>query len=127
MFFVFEQLNFDEAQWAKVETLNQRHQQDLKKINDKLKQLKDQMFSNLHKSKVDARVIDSLATLIGNNEKERDKIVFYHFRGIQELCNEKQKETFKAIINDAIKKGNPSDQQPPPPREQGGPRPPHGQ
>jgi len=126
MFFVFKQLDFNEEQLAEVKTLNVKHEKDLNKINDRLRQLKDQLFSNLHKNQLDARLIDSITALIGENEKERDKVVFYHFKSIQELCDEKQKEKFKAIIKDAIRQGSPNGQQPPHPREQSVHRPPRG-
>jgi hypothetical protein len=43
-------------------------------------------------------------------------LTFYHFKKIQELCNEKQKVKFQGIIKDALHKSGREGNRPPPPR-----------
>ena len=71
------------------------------------------------------KVVDSITTLIAQREKEKETEVFYHFKSIQEICNEKQKEKFKDMINDAIRPGGLRDQGPPPEGGANGQRRPH--
>ena len=53
---------------------------------------------------MDRSKVDSIATLISAIEKQKDLELFNHFRAVQEICNEEQKEHFKSIIKRALKK-----------------------
>jgi len=68
--------------------------------------------------------VDSIVSLIGKKEAELNKEVFFHFRNIQEICNHKQKETFKKILDDAHKVSRQNSNMPPPQEATGNHRPP---
>ena len=120
MVFIAEQLKFDSDQLQKMENLNKRHHQNMRRINDDLKELKDGLFNRLSDVSINKKDVDSITALIGQKEKEKDTEAFYHFRSIQELCNEKQKEKFNKIINDALRKGG-GDRPPQDGRDRNGP------
>ncbi|WP_308993038.1 hypothetical protein QLS71_011130 [Mariniflexile litorale] len=119
MSFVIKQLNFDDEQLQEMQFLNKKHHKKMMRINDGVKELKDALFNRLSDIDVDEKVVDSITALIGLKEKELDKEAFYHFRSIQELCNDKQKEKFKSIIKDALHKGREQGDRPAP--REGGP------
>jgi hypothetical protein len=106
MSFIVDELNFNEEQLEAVQNLNKKHHQSMMNNNNGIKKFKDALFNKLSDEEIDPKVVDSLARIIALKEMEFDKMAFYHFRGIQELCNPEQKEKFKSIINDALKKGS---------------------
>ncbi|MCL5129493.1 Spy/CpxP family protein refolding chaperone [Algibacter sp. L4_22] len=133
MSFIIDELNFNEEQLEAVQVLNREHRQNMMRNNSGIKKMKDALFSKLSDKELDPEVVDSLARTIALKEMEFDKMAFYHFRDIQELCNAEQKEKFKSIMNDALKKGSnnrerlPNEESgerngPPPPGGMGGDR-----
>jgi len=117
--FIAKQLHFDDAQLEKMKTINKAHHQKMKRISDDLRGLKDDLFKELSNTDLQDETVDSLTTLIGEKQKERETEVFYHFKSIRDICTEKQSEKFEAIIKDALRKGvnNGPEGQRPPPRE----------
>ncbi|WP_188466766.1 hypothetical protein [Bizionia arctica] len=134
MSFVMKQLNFNALQLEEMEGVNKKHHQKMMRINDDLKELKDALFNNLSDVIIDNKTVDSIATLIGKKQKAKEIEAFSHFRSIQELCDDKQKQKFEEIIKDALRRGDsenrppqgkgPDGHRPPPPSEQGGKMPP---
>ncbi len=113
MSFVIQQLEFDDSQLQKMKNINKQHHHKMRQIGDDVKELKDALFNRLSDTSVNNATIDSITSLIGQKEKEKEIEAFYHFKKIQEICNDKQKEKFKNIINDALRKGGERDQRPP--------------
>jgi len=138
MSFIVDELNFDEEQLEAVKVLNKDHHQSMMRNNNTIRTLKDNLFNLLSDKDLDSSAVDSLAHIIALKEKEFDKMAFYHFRTIQDLCNPEQKEKFRNIMKDALQKGQGNregagpnqegrDRNGPPPRmdgEQQGPPPP---
>jgi protein CpxP len=100
--FIAKQLNFNDTQLDKFGELINSHKKRMRTISDDLKELKEGLFDNISNMSISESKIDSIATLIGNNEKEKDLEVFNHFRNIQSICNEKQKKYFDEIMRDAL-------------------------
>lgn len=120
--FIVNELGFNESQLAQFRENSKDHHESMMNLSDDIKNLKDELFSNLTGDVVKDEIIDSLASLICDKEKQKDKEVFSHFKMIQELSNEKQKEKFKTIIMDALRRGDPGNR--PPPDGKDGQRPP---
>lgn len=120
--FLLKELKFNDSQIEQFKNENQ----DLRDItiimSDEVRNLKDKLFSNLSNIEVNELEIDSLATLIGNKEKEKEKKAFYYFKSIYDICNDEQKEKFKKIIKDALRRGD-DNNRPPPPNRGGGEHP----
>ena len=100
--FIVKELNFNDEQMLQFKRYNRKHHQQMRRISDDIKQLKDALFNKISDVLLNENAIDSITTLIGEKVKEKDIEVFYHFKSIQELCDDNQKETFKRIINDAL-------------------------
>ncbi|GAA3654236.1 Spy/CpxP family protein refolding chaperone [Flavivirga jejuensis] len=104
--FIVKQLNFDDEQMQQFEEINKKHHQQMRRISDNNKKLKDALFNRISDISLKENTVDSITTLIGEKEKEKGEVIFYHFKSIQALCNDKQKKKFKRIINDALHKGD---------------------
>ncbi|MCK8479469.1 hypothetical protein [Psychroserpens algicola] len=103
--FIVKELGFNEEQIAQFRENSVGHHETIVRLNDDVKNLKDELFSKLSEEAVSDAVIDSITSLICDKEKEKDKEVFSHFKMIQELSDDKQKEKFKMIIMDALRQG----------------------
>lgn len=111
--FIVKELNFNDEQMLQFERVNRKHHHEMRRISDDIKQLKDALFNKISEVSINENAIDSITTLIGEKVKEKDIEAFYHFKSIQELCNDEQKEKFKRIINDALHKQGRKDNRPP--------------
>jgi protein CpxP len=115
--FIAKELGFNEAQLDKLKILDDSHKRAMKRSDDELKELKDVLFGNLSNPTDRPSTIDSLTTLIGIIEKEKDMNVFKHLKSIQDLCTDNQKQRFQKIITEAMHrpKGQPGREGAPPP------------
>ena len=116
--FIAKKLRFNDSQLEKLHTLDEVHREKMMRTEDAIKELKDVLFGNLSNETVKSSTIDSLTTLIGIREKEKDMNVFNHFREIQNICDENQKKRLEKILKDALRPpGQPGREgEPPPPR-----------
>ncbi len=114
--FIVEQLGFNDEQLTAFKEKSKGHHKIIIGLSDDVRVLKDQLFEKLSEKNVSESSIDSITSLISLKEKEKAKEVFYHFRMIQELSNDEQKEKFKMLIVDALHQGD-QGRMPPPPRE----------
>ena len=120
--FIIKELNFNELQLEQFREKNKEHHETMMRLSNNIKELKDALFNRLPDVSLNDEAIDSITSLIGLKEKEKEKETFYHFRSIQDICNGKQKEKFKNIIRDALLKGGEREQRPPNLRGAAGPR-----
>lgn len=112
--FLVKELGFDDSQKAQFRLLGKGHHQRMRGLSDDIKMLKDELFNGLSDNSLKNINIDSIANLIGKNEAAKDLEVFRHFKEVQQLCTDAQKEKFSDIVEKALRRGA---------REQG---PPHG-
>lgn len=104
MDFIVKVLEFDDNQIQQFQKLNEEHHQSIRKYNEDTKNLKDELFTLITAEDVSNTKIDSIIGLLGANEQEREKSIFYNLRDIQSICNDKQKLNFQKIIKDALRK-----------------------
>ncbi|WP_298496760.1 proline-rich domain-containing protein [uncultured Algibacter sp.] len=112
--FLIEELGFDKSQQEQFNSLEKNHHLNMRIISEDLRGLKDEFFKSLSDTSLKDVNIDSIALLIGRKEAAKDLEVYHYFNNVQELCNEKQKEIFSKIIDDALRGAN-RNQGPPPP------------
>ena len=110
--FISKELNFNADQKNKVEQLNKKHHETMRILSQDNKRLKDRLFISLSDPAVNEQEIDSLTSLIGDIEKEKDMVTFTHFRKILSLCNDHQKMKFQEIVTDALHRGGKNGQRP---------------
>lgn len=113
MGFVIKQLKFDDNQMEMLDVLNEEHHRKMVRISNQNRNLKDALFGKLSDTSITNKYIDSITRLIGRNVAELDKEAFHHFRAIEGICTDKQKEKFKSIIKEAIGKGGRKNGPPP--------------
>ncbi len=113
--FIVKELNFNSDQMQEFKEIGKNHRERMMRLDQEKKQLKDQLFSKISEKNVNPLEIERISSLIGENNKNKDLEVFNHFRAIQEICNDPQKQKFKKIVMDALHKNSP-------PRNGGGPR-----
>ncbi len=110
--FLVKELGFNESQQKQFRELGKRHHQNMRGLSEEIRGFKDDLFKGLSDTSLKDANIDSISSLIGEKEKAKNLEVFRHFKQVQELCNDKQKEKFSEIIKDGLRKGA-RDQGPP--------------
>jgi len=115
--FIAKELKFNKSQLEQFQKINGKHHKEMKVLSDDIKQLKDNLFSKIANEKIDKAEIDSITNLIGQKEQAKDLSIFYHFREVHAICNDKQKERFNNIIKKGIHKGRPQKDGRPPMRD----------
>ncbi|QRM90225.1 periplasmic heavy metal sensor [Lacinutrix sp. WUR7] len=113
MSFLRKELKFNDAQQEKLQTINVAHHENMMHSNNALRDLKDALLNNISNASVDEKTIDSITSLIGKEQANLEKEVYYHFNSIHDICDEKQKEKFKKIIKDALRRGGDEGGRPP--------------
>lgn len=103
--FLVKELDFDESQREQFRELGKKHHHRMRGLSEDIRGLKDELFQGLSDTSLMDVNIDSIASLIGEKETAKDLEVFRHFKQVQELCNDKQKEKFSDIIKDALRRG----------------------
>lgn len=102
--FVARELQFNDEQMQRFKVLNDQHETEMRSITDDIRRLKGSLFTKISEAHVDGATVDSIASAIGGHEAMRDAKTYHHFRAIQKLCNDKQKERFNDIVKKALKK-----------------------
>jgi protein CpxP len=100
--FIVKELGFDEKQMNAFDSMSDLHFDRMKTINGKIKELKDNMFSEISNTNMNAIDLDAITTAIGEQEKNKDIEVFNHLQKVRGLCNDEQKQRFTKIVNDAM-------------------------
>lgn len=121
--FIVKELGFNDRQLEEFNNKSKGHHETMTRFSEEVRVLKDQLFSTLTDDNVQVATVDSISALICDIETLKEKEVFYHFKMIQDIANDEQKEKFKSILKDALRRGD-NENRPPPPSEAEGHRPP---
>ena len=117
--FLTEQLHFSAQQQTDFTKLKHAHRDAIESVREQGKELHHIFFEQLKNNSVDSVKLKSLAHAIADNQTQLELITFTHFEEVRKLCDEKQKQTFDAIIQEVLKRmSGPGNRQgpPPPPR-----------
>jgi periplasmic protein CpxP/Spy len=127
--YVISTLKFTDDQVKKYDELINEHQQSMQQLRKSASEYRQALFTGVK----NGNGPDSLAQLIGNNQKEIEIVTYKHFVQVRALCTDAQKTEFDNIIGDVTRSmnggpggGHPphGDRQGPPPGEDGPPPPP---
>ena len=102
--FIAKELRFDEAQMKGFNKMNDMHHNEMRKISREVKELKDQLFAEISEITVNEDKVNDLARRIGEKERQKDLKTFYHFKEVQKICTEDQRERFNTIVQQALKR-----------------------
>lgn len=94
---IIEKLHFDAEQQKKYDKLIEWHQANIGETDDKIREAKNELYSQLSKPAVDIKVKDSLIAVINLNQKKIEEIHFKHFEDIKKLCHKDQLDDFNAL------------------------------
>ena len=116
--FIVKELHFSKTQIQEFDALSETYHNNMRDILYATKKIKDTLLEKITDENASDKEIDSLINLLGEQERKQENLRFYHLKAIQKICNDKQKQHFKGIINDVMHKGRMDDglaKSPPPP------------
>lgn len=116
-----DELGFTNEQIEQYNALSKIHLDQVRINREKIKDAKGKLFNSADKE-LPAEELNQVLNTIGNLEKERDSLTYYHFKDIYGMCTDEQKKKFGSLINMAMDKGHPNE---PSPNHEGGPPPHH--
>jgi Spy/CpxP family protein refolding chaperone len=124
--FIVKELELTPAQQEKFDALREDHQDDVKRIMEGMKDLKDELAEKITAPQVDSAALNTLTSTISEKERQRDLSTFYHFRSFRSILNVSQQQKFDKILKQVLRMMSPGVQRPPqgPPGREGPGRPP---
>jgi periplasmic protein CpxP/Spy len=99
---IIEKLQFNEVQTAEYEKLIDWHKENIRKQEQQMMVLKNQLYTSLQQNK-QTNSTDSLIAEIGKVQIEIEYINYKHFKDIKELCKPEQLELFDELCEDIAK------------------------
>ena len=99
--FLTNELQFSSGQEEKVAKLREEHFLASKKLMDESHKIMDEMMEQM-KTGNDAKA-EEYATQVAAKHKELVMLNYNHFKGIREICDDKQKEKFDIFLKDVVK------------------------
>lgn len=112
--FVIRSLKFTDDQVKQYDVLIEDHQRSMRRLRRESMELRQQLFNNIKNEGHGYLNTDSLANLIGQNQKEIERVTYQHFVQVRAMCTDAQKREFDKIIGDVIQKMNGRPGGPPP-------------
>lgn len=94
--YVIEKLNFDEDQINEYQKLIDVHRKTIRQSDQKIKELKNQLYSGLDAS--DEYVRDSIINRIAKVQIDIEKTHCKHFKDIQQLCKPSQLKAYNSLL-----------------------------
>jgi protein CpxP len=101
--FIIRKLHFTDAQTAVYVRLRNNHHDSMITLNAQGRELRKVFFNKLETQDVPQQT-DSIANLVAANQREIEKVTYYHFVQVRALCTDSQKTVFDGIISDVMEK-----------------------
>ena len=96
--YVVKELQLTTAQIGQYETLIQDHQRQMRQLGDEGRILRQHLFENMHPGAAGSAAADSLAMLIGQNQKQIELATYNHFLHLRDICTPQQQQKLDNII-----------------------------
>jgi hypothetical protein len=96
-------VGFSEEQVAKYEELANKHKETMRPMFERIQSTKDSFFRLLQQRDVPDSVVNAYLEKIGQAQKNIDEKSYRHFRSLQQLCTDGQREKFDSVIQKIIK------------------------
>lgn len=97
---IIEKLHFDAAQQKEYAKLIQWHRGEITRLDDNIREAKNNLYSQLNEPEVNIKTRDSLISLINSNQKQIEETHFRHFEDIKKMCRKDQMENFNALTEE---------------------------
>jgi len=112
--FLVKELNLSKTQQDTFDILKNDHRSQVSDIQEQIRANNDELFDLLAADRVDSAAINTLTSSIGEKEKQRDVITFYHFRKLRSTLNAQQQEKFDQTIRKGMRMAGPPGRPPGP-------------
>lgn len=96
---IIEQLHLDKEQIKKYESYIRQHRQDVNENEAKMNALRSNLFEQL-KYDQNFLKVDSLISIIAQQQMVAEKINYNHFLEVKGLCKPSQKEAFNELTTE---------------------------
>lgn len=100
---IIEKLHFDTNQIERYDALIAWHRQNIKAVEDDIRNSKNELYLLLNSTSVNEKVKDSLILALSNDQKRIESIHFKHFQDIKQLCTPSQLEDYEALTAELSK------------------------
>jgi len=97
---ITEKLHLDATQQKEYGKLIQWHRGEIEKLDNNIRQAKNQLYALLSQPETNAKTKDSLIAVINANQKEIEQTHFKHFEDIKKLCHKDQMDDFNALTEE---------------------------
>lgn len=97
--FIISKLNLDEEQQKVFETLRKEHFEEMRTLQEQIREEKDAMYDLLKSPMPDTTLTYAHISKIMQNEERLERITFDHFRKVRAICNSEQQQHFDVIID----------------------------
>jgi protein CpxP len=97
---IIEKLNLDKNQQNDYAKLIQWHRGEITRLDDNVRQAKNELYSQLNETETNAKTKDSLIAVINSNQKQIEQTHFKHFEDIKKLCRKDQMKNFNALTEE---------------------------
>ncbi|PWL37790.1 hypothetical protein DKG77_13530 [Flagellimonas aquimarina] len=100
--FVVKELSFDMNQMEQFRELSKGHMHAMRSIDERIRGLKDELFSGIGNEQFTTQHADSITTLIAQLSKEKELNVYDHFEAVGKICTPEQRAKLNIIISQAL-------------------------
>ncbi len=97
---IIERLDLDKEQILKFDALIEEHKSSIGKSQEKIRDLKNELYSQLSIEPQDTSLIDSLQAEIGTAKHLIEKTHYAHFLDIKNICSTEQLAAFELLSKD---------------------------
>ncbi|MEO5775773.1 MAG: periplasmic heavy metal sensor [Flavobacterium sp.] len=97
---IIDKLHLDAQQQKEYAKLIQWHHGEITKLDDNIRQVKNELYSQLSQTETNQKTEDSLITVINSYQKQVEETHFKHFEDIKKLCRQDQMQNFNELTEE---------------------------
>ena len=97
---IISKLHFNVAQQKEYEKIIKYHREQIKRLDVKIRETKNELYSQLMQPQVDVKIKDSLIAVLNGYQKQIEETHFKHFQDIKKLCHEEQLDNFNDLTQE---------------------------
>ena len=97
---IIKKLHFDANQQKEYDKLIEWHRGKINRLDGKIREAKNKLYSQLNQPEVNLRTKDSLIYVINSNQKQVEETHFKHFEDIKKLCHKDQMEDYNTLTEE---------------------------